>query len=210
MTIDLTGRKIGRMTVLGPTEYRNAGSIIWEVSCRCGRVGLVCARDLVIPKRKGCGKCADASHPLHGIWRGIISRCTEPANSSYKDYGGRGIIICTEWKEEFLQFVEDMGPRPEGYSVERKDNEKGYSKDNCKWATAAEQANNQRKNSVALTDQELVDIYYADRSLPAKYIADAYRVTPKTVLNIRCKQYKQKQMEIALSKLTPQTVKLKL
>lgn len=210
MTVDLVGRKFGRVTVVKQSPYRNKGSVVWECSCRCGATAFISSRDLLHADRKGCGNCADTKHPLYGIWRGIIARCTDTNSPSYKDYGGRGITICQEWKEEFLAFVEDMGPRPEGYSVERKDNEGNYNKDNCKWATAQEQAYNKRELVAKLTDQDLVDIYHADRSLPSKLVADSYGVSAKTILNIRCKQHGRARMEAALKKLTPQPITIKL
>jgi len=80
-----------------------------------------------------------AKHPLYYIFDAMFARCYDPGNSSYKNYGGRGITICDRWKQQrpigFWNFVQDMGPRPEGYTLERKNNDLGYSPDNCKWAT---------------------------------------------------------------------------
>jgi hypothetical protein len=182
---------------------------MWNCSCRCGNTVLIASRDLLHNgNRKGCGKCDDTNHPLYGVWSGIKSRCLRTDDPNYKNYGGRGITVSKEWLEDFLNFVEDMGPRPALHSVERIDNDGNYCKENCKWATADEQAYNQRPRTNKLTDQDLVDIYHANRDLPSKVLADVYGVSSKTILNIRCKQHGRKRMELALKILTPHPVSL--
>lgn len=84
-------------------------------------------------------------HDLYNLWKGMWQRCTNPNHQKYVFYGGRGISISPEW-EDFWAFVSDMGPRPQGFLLERVDNNKGYSKDNCKWAPYHEQARNKRTN----------------------------------------------------------------
>ena len=80
-------------------------------------------------------------HPLYSTWAGIKYRT---ANKSDTRYGGRGITCCQRWLDNFWNFVEDMGERPDGCSIDRIDNNKGYSPDNCKWSTPSEQSYNRR------------------------------------------------------------------
>lgn len=88
------------------------------------------------------------NHGMHGtaeynIWATMIQRCHNPNNPAYADYGGRGIAVCGSWLDSFQAFYRDMGPRPGSeYSLDRRENDLGYSKDNCRWATAQEQAEN--------------------------------------------------------------------
>lgn len=83
--------------------------------------------------------------PLYPIWVQMNQRCKNPRNRGFKNYGGRGISVCERWRKSFSDFVSDMGPRPEGLTIERKNNDGNYEPLNCKWATHKEQSNNQRK-----------------------------------------------------------------
>jgi len=81
--------------------------------------------------------------PEYGIWTGIIARCSNPKNKNYNRYGGRGIGVCQAWREDFENFYRDMGPRPSSrHSIDRKDNDRGYEPENCRWATPREQTLN--------------------------------------------------------------------
>lgn len=80
---------------------------------------------------------------LYWIWGAMIQRCRNPRNKQYKDYGGRGITVCDRWTS-YSNFAADMGPRPTDLSLDRINNNKGYSPENCKWSTRQEQNSNKR------------------------------------------------------------------
>lgn len=83
------------------------------------------------------------------IWRGMITRCTNPNRESWKKYGGRGISVCARWRSSFESFLADMGPRPSPrHSIEREDNDGNYEPGNCRWATATEQGRNTRRTKL--------------------------------------------------------------
>jgi hypothetical protein len=88
-------------------------------------------------------------HPLYRVWLSMKSRCNNKKNLKYPRYGGRGIRVCDRWNK-FENFYADMGERPDGLSIDRINNNKGYNKKNCRWATIREQAKN-TVNNVFLT-----------------------------------------------------------
>lgn len=90
-------------------------------------------------------------HPLYGVWAGMRRRCMTPTSKAFPAYGGRGISICDRWNS-FAAFVADMGPRPVGYSLDRIDNDGGYSPENCRWADKKTQQRNQRRAVYVIVD----------------------------------------------------------
>ena len=144
------GQKFGMLTITGISHYTDNWMVAYSATCDCGKTDHVVLRStLYHPNRntRSCG-CIRKTHGKSGsdtysVWDHMKQRCLNPNNSRYHQYGGRGIGICERWMS-YENFLEDMGERPsKEFSIDRIDNDKGYSPDNCRWATATQQMRNQ-------------------------------------------------------------------
>lgn len=147
--MDLTGRSFGNWTVLrsGESTVKATWSQPrWLCRCSCGLEKQVFQNSLVHGKSTGCGKSHKQSGgDLYRIWAHIKNRCGNPRVPAYPDYGGRGIVVCERWVNDFNAFASDVGPRPsKSHSIDRIDVNGNYEPGNVRWATETEQARNKR------------------------------------------------------------------
>ncbi len=136
----------------------------------------------------GCYKCGRELHDhlvtthnksrtkQYRCWKSMINRCHSIKHILYQKYGGRGIVVCDKWKNSYQEFYNDMGEKPEGMTLDRIDNDKGYSKENCRWANRTVQQNNRGKfnhridyEGISLTSAEWARILEVNRHLPAMW-----------------------------------------
>lgn len=122
-----------------------------EVRCVCGTVKWVEERSVRRGLVTSCGRCANKTHgasktPEYAVWRSMLARCNNPKHFAYHNYGARGITVCKRW-HTFENFIADMGKQPfKGASIDRVNNNKGYTPKNCRWVNALEQNRNRRTN----------------------------------------------------------------
>lgn len=155
--IDIAGRRFGQLVALEPAGQKER-KFYWLCRCDCGKQVIVQGKKLRTGHTRSCGHLRqDASRqrqthgqarkgketPEYYTWKTMLSRCRSPTSNDWEYYGGRGIRVCDRW-HTFENFFADMGPRPDGHSIERVNNDGNYEPTNCKWIPKAEQARNQR------------------------------------------------------------------
>ena len=187
--IDLIGKKFGKLEVLKRATNSKSGLTRWLCQCDCGNKTIVLSSHLTRSNTRSCGclqkerainsntkhgHCIEGKQTkIYGVWQEIIQRCINPKHRQWKDYGGRGITICKRWMK-FENFLEDMGECPPGNSIDRKNNGKGYFKDNCHWATRKQQQRNTRKNRL---------ITFNGKNKCISEWAEEFNIHPRTLHN---------------------------
>lgn len=158
----VVGSRYGRWVVRSasdPMFYGGYPHSRWQCACDCGTIKIVKENSLKNGKSTSCGcltiertkdvhtKHGRSRSPEYRIWTAMIQRCHNPRNSRFKDYGGRGIIVCQEWRESFDAFFEHMGMKPSSrHSIDRIKNDKPYGPRNCKWSLPHTQMTNRRNS----------------------------------------------------------------
>jgi hypothetical protein len=169
--LDLQGKIFGRLTVLSYAGRDKGGCSMWRCQCSCGNIRNIRTLHLVKGNVVSCGcyhrekavKTMSKTMQIHGksdtrlysIWTSMKARCLNKNNKIYPRYGGRGIVICSEWLifENFYQWAINNGYQ-DGLSIDRIDNGEGYYPNNCGWVNATVQANNTRSNRRVTCDGE--------------------------------------------------------
>lgn len=149
-----SGQRFGRLVTKSVAGRSNDGHKLWLCACDCGNE---CTRQSNVLKKIGLVSCGCAArdvqveHGMHGTpeyssWRAAKQRCHVETDKDFPRYGGRGIEMCAAWRNSFSAFLEHLGNRPEGTTLERIRTDGNYEPGNCKWATASEQARNRRRS----------------------------------------------------------------
>lgn len=183
---DLTGQTFGYLTIIkrhGSTTTKRKRAT-WLAKCICGNEVIAIGANLTNTNRtplKSCGcrrgevlvktrgSHGMTSHPIWNTWRQMRYRCGNPRSKDWKKYGGRGITVCQRWQKSFVNFLEDMGLSwYPGVSLDRIDNSKGYSLENCRWATPEMQSRNQRTNVIINTPKGAMTVTEAAETFGIK------------------------------------------
>ena len=156
---DIVGERFGRLTVIDRTVNSPDGKAQFKCQCDCGNIVTVRARNLRCGLTRSCGCLFQINHfktheqsknPLYGVWQGMKQRCYNSRKNSFKNYGGRGITVYEEWRDDFQAFYDYVSKLEHfgepGRTLDRINNDGNYEPGNVRWATRKEQNNNKRNN----------------------------------------------------------------
>ena len=196
------GDKFNRLTAVR-FDYRDKKSeLYWLFKCECGTEKVILVSSVKRGDTKACG-CLNKTHGMTKTrtfksWSEMKQRCLNKNRKDYKYWGGRGITVCLKWLDSFENFYADMGKRPEGKTLDRIKNDKGYYKKNCRWATSREQNNNRRDNHFLTYDNKTQTIAQWSEELNIKYYTIYMRLrrgwSVGKVLNTNSREYKSQEI----------------
>lgn len=187
----MTGQRFGRLTVVGDSGESRRGEVLWLCRCDCGNVVTLRGSSLRSGNNRSCGcfrresektRCithGGTNTRLYHIWVNMIQRCSNANRPDFLRYGGGGVQVCEDWKnfESFQEWSLANGYQ-EWLTIDRKDNNKGYSPENCRWADVITQANNKRTNHY---------LEYNGKRLTIAQWASTLGVNPKTLSTRLCR-----------------------
>lgn len=182
--INISGQRFGRLVALS-RSITSATRVSWDCVCDCGNRLSVVGGALRSGNTKSCG-CGKAianmrTHTTHGharssgdtraymIWGAMLRRCHSETHKDYGYYGARGIRVCDSWRKSFATFLSDMGEPEKGMTLDRKENNEGYSPSNCVWASRMDQSNNTRNNLMIQTPSSLMTLAEFSRETGINY-----------------------------------------
>jgi hypothetical protein len=188
--IDIAGQKFGRWLAI-----RHIRDVYWWCRCDCGSEKPVNSNSMRKGLSTSCGcwnrenapyrkrSHGHATHvkkdPTYQSWRNAKARCFNPANNYYDTYGGRGITMCDDWRDDFTVFLRDMGERPAGTSLDRIDNDRGYEPGNCRWSGTRIQSINKRHIAIHDFEGQRLTLKDIARVKDVNYAAFLYRIKVK-------------------------------
>jgi hypothetical protein len=192
---DLAGQRFGKLTAIRRADPpRPSARAHWLCRCECGAETVKNGKYLLCGHTRSCGcdqramrargnkkygtvPAKRANRREYTIWRAMKSRCLTPSTSNYRFYGARGITVCDRWRDDFAAFLADMGPCPDGYTLDRIDPKGHYEPANCRWASWEAQHRNTRASLyVELDGQRMVaGEAFIRLGIPVGRRPDAYR-----------------------------------
>lgn len=194
----MIGKVFTRLTVIEQRPSNKYRQKTWLCRCECGNELVVPTLSLNTGNTRSCG-CYQKERSselrlthglsktrIYGIWNAMVNRCHNPKDNNWGYYGGKGISVCEEWRNDihsFISWAESNGYRSD-LTIDRKDGQRDYCPENCRWTTMEEQAQN--KSNTRFTPEDISNIREDPRSL--REIAEDYNVSITGISNIKAKK----------------------
>ena len=182
---NLVGNRFNYLTIIKFKYIKNKTSY-WICKCDCGKEKIIKGSSVITNITKSCGCLKSENAKTHGdtktseyiSWKSMKARCFNPNIKQYKNYGGRGITVCDEWKNSFIHFIKDMGNKPaKNYSIDRVNVNGNYCKENCRWSDSKTQ-NRNKNNNIKVTYKGVTKLLIEFcEELNLKYSLMLYRIS---------------------------------